>query len=144
MIMSLNKEDVWADLRYALDELERPPSDIHSRLKDAANLDALPEDEFYYRLFEMGAYFHAYLKAKLRADVRNAHEAIERGLKAILLDSGLSVQQVKKHSHHLDKLLMTVQQHNPAAFKELERCFDSIIQYLLESVQNHQAQHKHC
>ena len=39
----LNKEDVWADLRYALDELNRPPCDIHSRLTEAASLAACGE-----------------------------------------------------------------------------------------------------
>ena len=51
--MSLNKEDVWADLRYALDELDRPPRDIHSRLTDAANLDAQSDDEFFNRLLQI-------------------------------------------------------------------------------------------
>ena len=37
--MAQNREDVWADLRYALDELERPSRNIHSRLTDAADLE---------------------------------------------------------------------------------------------------------
>ena len=79
--MSLNKEDVWADLRYVLDELDRPPCNIHSRLTDAANLEAQPEDEFFERLLQIGLLSIAYSKAKARADTRNAHEAIEKGLK---------------------------------------------------------------
>ena len=128
--MSLNKEDVWADLRYALDELERPPRNIHSRLTDAANLDAQSEDEFFKRLLQIGLLSTAYSKAKLRADARNAHEAIEKGLKAILIDGGLSENRVRSHGHKLHRLLADVQQHNPTAFNELERCFDITIQYL--------------
>ena len=131
--MSLNKEDVWADLRYALDELERPSRDIHSRLTDAANLDAQSEDEFFNRLLQIGMLSTAYSKAKLRAETRNAHEAIEKGLKAILIDGGLSEDHVRSRGHELHRLLADVQQHNPTAFNELERCFDSTIQYL-ESV----------
>ncbi len=128
--MSLNKEDVWADLRYALDELERPPLDIHDRLTDAANLDAQPEDIHMDRFFKIGLLSSAYFSAKTRADTRNAHEAIEKGLKAILIDGGLSEQQVRSRGHELHALLADVQQHNPAAFNELERCFDSTIQFL--------------
>ena len=129
----MDKADVWADLIYALDVLKIPSRDIRKSLTDTANLDAQPEDEALHRLFLIAEATGAYSKAESRADVRNAHEAIERGLKAILLDSGLSVKQVKKHSHHLDKLLIAVQQHEPTAFNELERCFNSTIQYL-ESV----------
>lgn len=131
--MSLNKEDVWADLRYALDELERPPRDIHSLLTDAADLDSQSDDEFHKRLLLIGTLSITYSMAKARADVRNAHEAIEKGLKAILIDGGLSENQVRSRGHKLHLLLADVQKHNPTAFNELERCFDSTIQYL-ESV----------
>ncbi len=131
--MSLNKEDVWADLRFALDELERPPRDIHSRLTHAANLDAQPEDKFFKRLLQIGLLSSAYSKAKLRADARNAHEAIEKGLKAILLDAGMSEKEIRSRGHELHRLMADIQQHSPKAFKELERCFDAAIQYL-ESV----------
>lgn len=134
--MSLNKEDIWADLRYALDEMERTPLDIESRLSDAANLDAQPEDEFFNRWLQIGLLSTSYSKAKMRADTRNAHEAIEKGLKAILLDGGLTEKQVRSSGHRLHRLLEDVQQHNPTAFNELERCFDSTIQYL-ESVTTH-------
>ena len=131
--MSLNKEDVWADLRYALDELERTPLDIHGRLKDAANLYEQPEDEFSKRLLQTALLSIAYSNAKARSDARNAHEAIEKGLKAILIDGGQSEKQVRSRGHQLHQLLEDVQQHNPTAFKELARCFDSTIQFL-ESV----------
>ena len=131
--MSLNKEDVWADLMYALDELNRVPRGIHSRLTDATNLDAQPEDEFSNRLLLIGLLSIAYSKAKTRADTRNAHEAIEKGLKAILIVGGLREKQVRSRGHELHRLLADVQRHHPAAFTELERCFDSIIQ-CLESV----------
>ena len=130
--MSLNKQDVWADLRYALDELERPSRDIHSRLEDAANLDAQSFDEFIDRLTVIGMLSISYSRARTRADVRNAHEAIEKGLKAILLDSGAS-----PWGHNLDSLLEDVKLHSPTAFNELARCFDSTIQYL-ESVTPYQ------
>ncbi|MYA30660.1 MAG: HEPN domain-containing protein [Gammaproteobacteria bacterium] len=131
--MSLNNADVWADLRYALDELERTPLDIHGRLKDAANLYEQPEDEFSKRLLQIALLSIAYSNAKARSDARNAHEAIEKGLKAILIDGGLSEKQVRSRGHQLHQLLEDVQQHNPTAFNELKRCFDSTIQ-LLESV----------
>ncbi len=131
--MSLNKKDVWADLRYALDELERPSRDIHSRLTDAANLDAQSDDEFHKRLLQIGLLSTAYFKARARAETRNAHEAIEKGLKAILIDGGLSQEHVRSRGHELHRLLADIQQHNPTAFNELERCFESTIQYL-ESV----------
>ena len=128
--MSLNKEDVWADLRYALDELERASLDIHGRLTEAASLDAQSEDEFFNRLFQIGSLSIAYSKARARADTRNAHEAIEKGLKAILIDGGMSEKKVRSRGHELHRLLADIQQHNPKAFNELERCFDVTIQYL--------------
>lgn len=131
--MSLHNADVWADLRYALDELERTPLDIHGRLKDAANLYEQPEDEFSKRLLQTALLSIAYSNAKARSDARNAHEAIEKGLKAILIDGGLSEKQVRSRGHQLHQLLEDVQQHNPTAFNELKRCFDSTIQFL-ESV----------
>lgn len=132
--MSLNKQDVWADLKYALDELERPSlDDTHDLLGYVGNLDEQPKKEFLDRLFLTNAPALAYSRAKARADTRNAHEAIEKGLKAILLDGGLSKKQVRSHSHELHRLLASVQQHNPTAFNELDRCFNSVIQYL-ESV----------
>ena len=50
------------DIRYALDELERPSRDIHSRLTDAANLDAQSEDEFFNRLLQYRNALHGILK----------------------------------------------------------------------------------
>ena len=128
--MSLNKENVWADLRCALDELDRSARDIHSRLTDAADLDAQSYDEFFNRLTTIGVLSSAYSMARARADTRNAHEAIEKGLKAILIDGGLPVGQVRSRGHQLHRLLSDVQRHNPTAFNELERCFNSTIQYL--------------
>ena len=72
--MSLRKEDIWADLRYALDELNRP----------------LEKMGLYDRLPPTGLFSPVYSKAKMRADTRTAHEAIEKGLKAILIDRGLT------------------------------------------------------
>ena len=131
--MSLKKEDVWADLRYALDELERPSLDIHSRLTNAANLDAQSYNEFIERLTQIGLLSVAYSKARIRADTRNAHEAIEKGLKAILIDSDLSESCVRSLGHELHRMLADIKRYNTTAFNELERCFDSTIQYL-ESV----------
>lgn len=127
-----DKKDVWADLIYVLDELERSPHDfdIHDRLTDAADLDEQSFEEFNLRLLLIAEFSAAYRKAKARADVKNAHEAIEKGLKAILRDSGLSESWVRSRRHKLHPLLLDVQQHNPVAFGELERCFDSAIRYL--------------
>ena len=118
---------------YALDELERPALDVHSRLTDAADLDAQPDDEFHERLLLIGLLSTSYSKARGRADTRIAHEAVEKGLKALLIDGGLSEKKVRSRGHQLHRLLADVQQHNPTAFNELERCFNSTIQYL-ESV----------
>ena len=124
---------------YALDQLERPPErrphDIHSRLTDAADLDAQSYEEFHNRLLLIGTLSSAYSKARLRADTKNAHEAVEKGLKALLIDGGLPRKQVRRgrDGHELHLLLADVQQQNPTAFYELERCFNSTIQYL-ESV----------
>ena len=128
--MSLSRDDLWADLRYALDELERPRSDIYRRLKDAADLDTLSEGEALDRLLEVSLLSSAYSSARVRAETRIAHEAIEKGLKAILIDSGLPVAKVRARRHALPKLLKDVQKHNAPAFKHLERCFDSTLQYL--------------
>ena len=128
--MSLGKVHIWADLRYALDELNRPPLDISRRLTDAANLDAQHEKEAFNRMYQVAEFSSAYLGARMRAETRIAHEAIEKGLKAILLDSGLSQKCVRSRGHRLDLLLEDVELHNRTAFVELERCFDSTIQHL--------------
>lgn len=116
--MTTSKEEVWADLQYALDNLYVPPRDMHS-------LDAY-EDEFIKRFPHIKQpLYMTYSTAKARAETTIAHGAIEKGLKALLLDSGLSMKKVKDYRHHLDKLLIAVQQHNRMAFDELERCFES-------------------
>ena len=136
--MSLNKVkvDVWkvhvgADLRYALDELERPSSDRRGRLKDPQGL-AQSEDNPLESVLKIAHAFAAYSKAQLRAETRIAHEAVEKGLKALLIDGGLPREQIRRgrKGHDLHLLLADVQQHNPTAFNELERCFKSTIQYL--------------
>lgn len=48
LTMSLNKQDVWANLVYALDELKRLPRDFRGPLTVAANPDAESEDEFIH------------------------------------------------------------------------------------------------
>lgn len=128
--MALSKEDVWADLRYALDELDSPSREIHSRLTDAANLDSQSEDEYWNRLLKIALLSSAYSKAQARAETRNAHEAIEKGLKAILIDGGMPEGQVRARSHNLYQLLTDIQQRHPTVFNELERCFESMISFL--------------
>lgn len=118
--MLQNKVDILADLKYALDELGRPPLDTHDSFNDETCLNT----------YGNGYFPVAYSKAKSRAETRVAHEAIEKGLKAILLEKGLSESWVRKRSHKLPQLLENVQQHNPTAFGELERCFGITIQYL--------------
>ena len=128
--MSLNKASVWADLRYAFEELDMPWHYTHANLIDAAKLAEQSGEEFFKKLIWSGQFPSIYSRAKSRADTRNAHEAIEKGLKAILIDGGLPEAQVRSRRHKLDQLLLDVQQHNPKVFKDLERCFDSTIQYL--------------
>ena len=97
---------------------------------DAEYLEAQSEDEHHERLLQIGVPSIEYSKAIARADTRNAHEAIEKGLKTILIDGSLPEDQVRSRGHELHRLLADVQRHNPTAFSELERCFDSTIQYL--------------
>ena len=66
----------------------------------------------------------------MRADSRNAHEAIEKGLKAVLIESGITDNHVRSRGHQLHRLLADVKQTNSSAFNELERCFHSTIQHL--------------
>ena len=136
-MMSLNhaKIDAWkvhvgADLRYALDALERPSSDIRSRLKDAPGLDAQSEGNPLESLLQIAHASGAYGKAEMRAKTRTAHEAIEKGLKALLIDVGLSTRKVRSSGHQLHLLLKDVRKYHRTAFNELERCFNSTIQYL--------------
>ena len=82
--VSLNKEDVWADLKYALDELDRPPLDMRSYLVDGAGLHEQSENEAIDGLLEFALFSGSYSKARMRAETKIAHEAIEKGLKAIL------------------------------------------------------------
>ena len=86
--MSLNKQDVWADLLYTLDELEGPQRDFRVHLTDAASRDEESEDELIDDLLAIAVATGAYSKAQSRANTRNAHEAIEKGLKAILIEGG--------------------------------------------------------
>lgn len=111
--MTLNKGAVRADLMYVLDKLERQPTTYDIFAPDG---------------LEQG-------RAISRAEITTSHEAIEKGMKAILLDCGLTVEDVRKRGHHLHLLLADIQQRNPTAFNELERCFDSTVRYL-ESVTN--------
>ena len=124
------KLDIWADLVYALDELSGPNVDIRRRLTFMEN--AFPE---YDKLLQIAIRppSLSYSSARMRANTKNAHEAIEKGLKAILIDSGLPREHMRSRGHQLHRLLADVKQHNPKAFIELERCFDSTIRYL-ESV----------
>lgn len=133
--MSLNKEAVWSELRTVLDLLENPPRTTSNRLEDSVRdasktLYADEDEESAARFFQLLSLQYAHSITQSRHATTNSHEAIEKGLKAILIDSGLSVQQVKKYGHHLGKLLLAVQQHNATAFEELERCFESTMQYL--------------
>ena len=137
--MSLKKEDIWADLVHSLDLLERPlekpPYDIGSRLTDAAELNTQPYDEFINRNTLIGILSVAYSKAVGRMHIKIAHEAVEKGLKALLIEGGVPKREVRRgrEGHELHLLLEDVQQHNPIVFNEIERCFNSTIQYL-ESV----------
>ena len=126
--MSLNKEDVWADLWYVLDELERPRRDMEIRLIDYVdNLDEQTRIDLCNKLVITSVSSSlVYSKAIARAQARNSHEAIEKGLKAILIDGGWKNETI----HDLHKLLEYVQQHNPKKFSDVERCFDSTIRYL--------------
>ena len=129
--MSSERIDVWADLQYALDELGvLSREDIRERLKNTINLDVQVEGLSFDKLVRTYPFESAYSKAESRAGARNAHEAIEKGLKAILLDSGMSEKQVRRRGHKLHELLADVQQYNPVAFDALERCYDSAVQHI--------------
>lgn len=125
-----SRDDVWADLRHALYELETPFIDTQELLSDARDLKVQPERGLSKKVVRVDMLDLAYVKARGRAMTRIAHEAIEKGLKAVLLDVGLSERQVRSGSHELQTLLTDVQQHIPAVFNDLERCFDIVFQYL--------------
>lgn len=126
-LVAISTEDVWADVRYALDELERPSSDAQRRLlAEAERLDEEAETELYNRLTLSFGSFLVYWKAISRAQARIAHEGIEKGLKAILMGAGWK----NTKTHDLHELLGYTQQYCPKAFSELERCFESTVRYL--------------
>ena len=126
--MSLCKSDVLSDLVFALNFLEGP--DFETPLTDAVDLDAVSNDKLLIKLRVIGEHSFSYPQAKERAEVSIAHAAIEKGLKALLLEGGRSERCVRKHGHHLHLLLLDAQQHTPMVYKELERCFNSVIRYL--------------
>lgn len=128
--MSLNKKDVWADLRYVLEKLDAPLPDIHSRLKTSANLDDQSEGEAIDSFFAISLFSGAYFRARVRADTKDCHEAIEKGLKTLLRDGGMSEKEVRVYGHDLPKLLTAIKLHNPMAFNEIERCFEITLDYL--------------
>lgn len=131
--MSLSKEDVWADLKYALDKLQEPSVGIrggYDLLDDVTSLDAQSRDEHYRRLHQIGMRPSTHMGGQSRARERDAHEAIEKGLKAVLIDSGMPRGEVRSRGHDLPQLLLDVQQYNPVAFGELERCFDSAVWFV--------------
>ena len=126
--MSLCKSDVLSDLVYALNYLEGP--DFDSPLTEAADLDAESNNKLLAELRVIGEHSHSYPQAKARAEVTISHSAVERGLKALLLEGGVPKNRVRKRRHHLDKLLSDAKQDTPMVYKELERCFNSVIRYL--------------
>ena len=117
--MSLDKDEVWADLRYAYDELYR----WFSPSRASQDLDKLSDDEFFDRFPTVGVFAREYRHAETRAGIR-------KGLKAILLDGGVPLAQARKRGHQLHLLLEDVKCHNPTAFSELERCFEIALQFL--------------
>ncbi|MDE0260282.1 MAG: HEPN domain-containing protein [Gammaproteobacteria bacterium] len=130
--MPLETASIWAELRLALDELNKPLADANGGLIaaiDAADLGSESEKGALDAL-PFGEFSSAYFSAAMRANTRFAHEAIEKGLKAILLGNGLSPKRVRSRGHGLDSLLEDVERHDPTAFNELERCFGGAIQYL--------------
>lgn len=128
--MPLIIEDAWADLQYAFDELTKLPLVTHRHTLDASISGTRPSEGFYDKFFLNDAPSLAYERARARANVKIAHEAIEKGLKAILLASGRPEDEVFGRRHELYKLLKDVRKHDLLAFSELERCFESTTQYL--------------
>ena len=119
---------MWADLWYALDELERPWDITTVRLTDFVDyLDEQTRNALRNKLqIFTPSHSSVYFQAIVRAQARSAHEAIEKGLKAILIDAGWTNTQ----KHDLHELLANMKQLNPGAFSELKRCFDSVVRYL--------------
>ena len=122
------RAEVWGELMYVFDDLGRRDFDIIPRLNKAADKDSPPFEEFMNRFIQTGTLGDGYYKAKRRADARNAHEAIEKGLKALLLDAGMSMGGVRRRGHELYRLLVDVQRHSQDSYKELERSFDYALQ----------------
>lgn len=128
---TLNIDDVWADLRVALDWISRDTRNIYKDLTNAARAAPVKsEDEAMTRIYESAMLSGAYRRAEARLQVITAHHAIEKGLKAILLSSGLAEKHIRSRRHDLFLLLEDVKTRDATAFNSLERCFDNATQCL--------------
>ena len=127
--MSLCKSDVLSDLVYALNYLEGQHR-FDSPLTDAVDLDVKPNERLLLELRVIGEHSYSYPQAVGRAEVTVSHAAVEKGLKALLIEGGVPVDRVIDRRHHLHKLLSDARKHIPAVFDELERCFYSTTDYL--------------
>ena len=107
---------MWSDLKQALDGFSKPSLRFDEMVAEIGDVD----------LIDMTAPS----RAARRALHKDAHAAIEIGLKAILHDLGLSQARIQRRGHRLHDLLELVEQHNPEAFAGIERSFNSVIQFL--------------
>lgn len=92
--IQFDKLQVWADLKNAITVRdERPSRSLHNSLMARADeMKVQTEDEFkdFMDILQLDAEAsHAQRRSKSRSDAVIAHEAIENGLKALLIDSGV-------------------------------------------------------
>lgn len=93
-------------------------------------MDTESDNKLRTELRVIGEYSYSYPQAKSRAEVTISHAAVESGPKALLMEGGVPYNRVRKRQHSLDKLLSDVKRYTPTVYKELERCFNSVIRYL--------------
>ncbi len=129
--MQINPYDAWADLRHAVDVLDRPPANIYKSLMSKAKPEDQPYDEFTRRLYQVGALCISYSRAESRAKSVLAHEAMERGLKGLLRAGGFSTSST--FGHDVQPLATQLEKHHQGAFEHLQCCFDSGLKFCEES-----------
>lgn len=128
--MKTDKLEVWADLKNALDTSDREPSDVlHNGLMAQADAMTVQTEgdlkEFADVLMVDVMTLHAQSRSKSRMDVVLAHEAMENGMKSLLIDHGVSQHDYR--GHNLALTLKQVQKHDPGAFRVIQLYFDNAV-----------------
>jgi HEPN domain-containing protein len=85
---------------------------------------------YAYEYFKAGVIVHESAKTNTDPIYFLIGHSIELCLKAYLRGSGLSIEQLKKLGHNLDKLLEEAKAHGVASLVEISEEFRTIIAYL--------------